>query len=193
MSNRPSLDDYVDVAERIVAFKDQYPEGSLQTLTWYVQEYGERTFVIYKAAAFRTPTDNRPGHGCAWEPFPGKTPYTENSELMNAETAAWGRAIVALGITSKRSIASRQEVKARAGEHDREPAPTIPIDRAQGILAKAAGAGLAVAQDTDHVELKAVLIAKLVDVSGQQTIGRLNVDQAEALEAWIAKEARSAA
>lgn len=116
MPNRPSLDDYVDVAERIAAFKQEHPEGSLQTIRWEVVEVGGKPFVVYRAAAYRSQDDTRPGHGTAWEPFPGKTPYTKDSELMNAETAAWGRAIVALGIAASKKIASRQEVKARLEE-----------------------------------------------------------------------------
>lgn len=116
MSNRPSLDDYVDVAERIAQFHEKYPEGTLQTVDWEPREIGGRIFIVYRAAAYRTPDDPRPGQGSAWEPFPGPTPYTKDSELMNAETAAWGRALVACGIVANRKIASRQEVRARQGE-----------------------------------------------------------------------------
>ena len=50
----------------------------------------------------------------AFEPIPGKTSYTKDSEVMNAETSAWGRAIVALGFETKK-IASADEVRARSG------------------------------------------------------------------------------
>lgn len=123
MAQRPSLDDYVDVAERILEFKKQHPDGSLQTVGWHTVEVGGKTFIAYQAAAYRTPDDQRPGHGTAWEPFPGPTPYTRDSELMNAETAAWGRAIVAVGIAANRKIASKQEVQARAGNHQAEEKP----------------------------------------------------------------------
>ncbi|MGH8522891.1 MAG: hypothetical protein ACREXY_01310 [Gammaproteobacteria bacterium] len=118
MANRPSLDDYVDVAERIQNFKDTNPDGTLQTLSWEVRDVSGQTFIVYHAAAYRTPDDERPGHGISWEPFPGGTPYTRNSELMNAETAAWGRAIIATGEASKGSLASRQEVRNRRAEQD---------------------------------------------------------------------------
>src|SRR5918995_1562320 len=98
-----NLNDYVDVAERIRIFKERYPEGSLQSLEpprlWQV---GERMFIGYCAAAHPTPDDERPGIGWAWEPVPGPTPFTKDSELMNAETSAWGRAIVALGFETKK-------------------------------------------------------------------------------------------
>ena len=112
----PNLDDYVDVAERILQFKEKHPDGSLQTVGWSVEDVAGKTFVVYQAAAYRDPSDVRPGHGVAWEPFPGPTAFTRDSELMNAETAAWGRAIVAVGIAANRKIASRQEIRARTEE-----------------------------------------------------------------------------
>lgn len=114
-----NLDDYVPVAERIAAFIDRYPDGSLQPLNlaepYTVIGTGETKWIVYTAAAYRTPDDIRPGVGIAWEPVPGRTPYTKGSELMVAETSAWGRAIVALGIGANRGIASREEVRNAIG------------------------------------------------------------------------------
>lgn len=107
-----SLDDYVDVAERIAQFSSRYPEGSLQGSGHFVET--PVVGYLYHAKAYRTPDDPRPGCGTAFEPIPGKTPYTRDSEVQNAETAAWGRAIVALGFETKK-IASKQEVQARGG------------------------------------------------------------------------------
>jgi len=153
-----SLDDYVDVAQRIADFRELYPSGSLQpadlTHPWEqatvagVTKQGEpfaATMIVYVAAAYRTPDDQRPGIGVAWEPFPGRTPYTLGSELMNAETSAWGRAIIAvLASDSKRGIASRQEVKGRVpvtgAEHERLRNGTVeltpddrPLDRRSAV------------------------------------------------------------
>ena len=73
------------------------------------------------ALAYRAPDDPMPGIGTAWEPFPGRTPYTRDSELMNAETSAWGRAIVAtLAADTNKGIASREEVRNRSED---APAP----------------------------------------------------------------------
>ena len=108
--------DYVDVAERLRQFYDRYPDGRITRLDDpRVMEIGDRTFIVYSAVAYRTPDDPRPCVGTAWEPFPGPTSFTRDSELMNAETSAWGRAIVAAGISSKK-IASAEEVRNRAGE-----------------------------------------------------------------------------
>lgn len=105
--------DYIDVAERIRQFRERYPEGTLQQVEWGVREIGNKAFVYYTAAAYRTPDDPRPGIGTAWEPFPGPTPYTRDSELMNAETSAWGRAIIAAGAADAKRVASANEVANR--------------------------------------------------------------------------------
>ncbi len=107
--------DYVDVAERIRQFKAAFPDGSLQSHPDHppkVISAGDKAYVVYCAMAYRTPDDGRPGVGWAWEPVPGPTPFTRDSELMNAETSAWGRAIVSLGFDTKH-VASSNEVQNR--------------------------------------------------------------------------------
>jgi hypothetical protein len=130
--DQKSLDNYIDVAQRIADFREQYPGGSLQPADpahpWeqaVVTGYGKdgkaftATMIVYTAAAYRTADDQRPGIGVAWEVFPGRTPYTLGSELMNAETSAWGRAIIAVGASdSRKGIASREEVRNRQAERE---------------------------------------------------------------------------
>ena len=129
--------DYVDVATRIRDFKNDYPTGSLQQVRVEFHTIGEQTFVLYVAACYRTPDDERPGIGSAWEPVPGKTPYTKDSELMVAETSAWGRAIVAAtGAETKNNgkIASADEVNAR--QRSQETATGDWIARANDLSFK---------------------------------------------------------
>lgn len=122
------LSDYVPVPERIVAFRAQYPEGVLTRLDpggrlvpLEFVSYAGSDWVIYTAFAYREPMDNMPGVGTAWEVIPGRTPYTRGSEIQNAETSAWGRAIIAVGAADASRIASREEVVlAQARQH---PAP----------------------------------------------------------------------
>jgi len=119
------LGNYNEVKDRIKQFREKHPEGSLQPANpdepFRVVEIGNRTFVTFCAAAYRSPDDPRPGIGTAWEPVPGGTPYTKDSELMNAETSAWGRAIVAaLAADASKAIASREEVQNR---QQTRPAP----------------------------------------------------------------------
>lgn len=126
----PDLSDYVTVAERIAQFRERYPDGCLRPVNpdkpWEIITIGDRTFIGYAAAAYRSPEDELPGIGIAWEPFPGRTPYTRDSEAMNAETSSWGRAIIAaLAADTKTGLASREEVQNRQGE-ERKPAPRKP-------------------------------------------------------------------
>jgi hypothetical protein len=123
VSNDFKMDDYIDVAERLQEFRAKHPEGSCQQVDLKFIDFAGKSWVVFTAAAYRTPDDPRPGHGTAWEPVPGKTPFTRDSELQNAETAAWGRAIVAaLAADTKRGVASAQEVRNRRVDRD-EPAP----------------------------------------------------------------------
>jgi len=113
--------DYVDVATRIAEFRDKYPDGSLQphdpAIPYRVETIDGQTWIVVVAAAYRDDEDTRPGVGMAWEQYPGKTPYTRGSELQNAETSAWGRAIVAaLAADTKRGVASADEVRNRSAE-----------------------------------------------------------------------------
>ncbi len=108
------LSDYVDVAERIRMLVAKYPEASLSSELTYLENPAGW---LCKAYAYREPTDPCPGVGHAFEPVPGKTPYTKDSEAMNAETSAWGRAIVALGFETKK-IASANEVRNRQSNGD---------------------------------------------------------------------------
>lgn len=124
---------YVEVNERLVEWREKYPDGSLQS---DIVPSPFEGFICVKARAFRTPDDQRPGEGLAWEPVPGKTNFTRDSELMNAETSAWGRALIAVGAAdAKRGIASANEVRSRQGaeQSPSKPAkpPTPPDERQQ--------------------------------------------------------------
>jgi hypothetical protein len=115
--------DYIDVAARIVEFRTQHPEGSLQpadpTTPYRVETIAGDTYIVVVAAAYRSPDDPRPGMGMAYEVYPGRTNFTRGSELQNAETSAWGRAIVAaLAADTKRGVASAEEVRNRSAERE---------------------------------------------------------------------------
>jgi hypothetical protein len=125
--------DYIDVATRIIEFREKYPTGSLQS--WkdpYVIEVkmpdgSIKSYMVYSAAAYRTPDDQLPGVGWAYEPIPGPTNFTRDSELQNAETAAWGRAMVAaLAVDTKKGIASSEEVRNRQTKTTEAPQAKAP-------------------------------------------------------------------
>ena len=106
-----NMDGYIQVSDRIKLFYARYPEGSLQMGTPTFIDIGEHKWALGRAYAYRTPTDERPGVGTAWEIVPGTTNFTRGSEIQNLETSAWGRAIGSLGIGIDASIATMDEVQ----------------------------------------------------------------------------------
>jgi hypothetical protein len=107
------LSDYVDVSTRIARFYERFPDGRIQATPGEVVTIGDRVYVAGVAKVYRTADDATPCIAGAWEPWPGRTPYTKDSEAMNAETSAIGRALAAAGIEVRRSMASRDEVRSR--------------------------------------------------------------------------------
>ena len=138
------MDSYVDVAERIRIFKEQYPTGCLRPFNpaepFKVMEIGGREFIVYTACAYRTPDDAMPAVAVAAEPSIGKTSFTKDSEVMNAETSAWGRAIVACLAADTQKIASANEVRNRQQETTQPVASVTPISKAQPAQKKTAHA-----------------------------------------------------
>lgn len=105
------LGDYVEVKDRIRILYELYPQARLVTSHVEVVGLADGEYIMVRAEAYRTPDDPHPGTGTSWMKVPGATSYTRGSEVENAETSAWGRAIGSLGILIDGSIASRQEVE----------------------------------------------------------------------------------
>lgn len=144
------LKDYVQVNERIIHFYEQYPTGSIQSEMLTLTE----TLVVFKAFAFRHPDDPKPGVGHSSLAIPGTTPYTEGSEIENAETSAWGRALAALGFEVKRGIASRNEIENK-----------LKPDNAGGKQSKNISNG-------DGGPIVSVNQLQLMDISGDRKLGK---------------------
>ncbi|GAA1094995.1 hypothetical protein [Nocardiopsis metallicus] len=170
----PSYDDsYVDVDTRLSAFLTKHPEGALQPLdparpyrVERVEGTDERgrsvvtTFLVYTAAAYRSPDDQLPGVGVAWTPFPGRTDYTLDAELQNAETAAWGRAIRAVMPIDRASSARRSPAQGKP----------LPERQVQGLRTRA--------NKSATPDLLKVLVAEIDDFQAQ---GRLHKETADEL------------
>jgi hypothetical protein len=164
------------VATRIIEFREKFPHGSLQS--WkdpYVIEVkmpdgSIKSYMVYSAAAYRSPDDSLPGVGWAYEPIPGPTNFTRDSELQNAETAAWGRAMVAaLAVDTKKGIASSEEVRNRQTKTTEAPqakAPAVKREYTEDEKASAFAVYSLVETQSDVEELKAAwqLNADLLDV-----------------------------
>lgn len=189
----PNLENYVEVHERIAAFYEKHPEGTLRCGKWYLRDVGEQTFLIYQALAYRSPHDKNPGEGWAWEPFPGQTPYTKGSELMNAETSAWGRALAALGFEVHRGIASGNEVRARTGGAENGHTPLS--DKQKQFLSRLIDEKVKDAQPT--VRAYAETLTGGRGGSGSKVIDALKEGEVEkvvkAAKAWAAKQPQAPA
>lgn len=127
-----NMDGYVDVAERIRQLREKHPEAVLRPYNpeepFKVMNIGNREFIVYTAACYRTPDDPMPAIAVAAEPAVGKTNFTRDSEVMNAETSAWGRAIVAALAADTQKVASLDEVRNR-----RDDVPAAPTHPSKGV------------------------------------------------------------
>jgi hypothetical protein len=106
------LSNYVDVPTRFAMALERWPELRLVENRPEVITLGEKTFIAVTVQAWRTPDDPIPAQATAWEPMPGLTPFTKNSEMMNASTSATGR-VLGLMMSFGPKMASAEEVRNR--------------------------------------------------------------------------------
>lgn len=128
------------------------------------ETYLVTTMAVYRDVNAPTPA----GIASAWEPYPGKTSFTRQSELMNGETSAAGRAIwMALEATAEadRSIASAEEVAAHSGAP--EPVQVSPNQRVRQLTADVLNA-----QRADPTERRNVILAAKV-AAIEEGLGRI--------------------
>jgi hypothetical protein len=167
---RANFDDrlggYVEVKDRIALFYKAHPDGRLVTASASMTLDPDGVVRVWcQALAYRTVDDPHPAVGWSYLAVPGMTPYTRGSEIENAETSAWGRAIGALGIGIKESIASRNEVASKAGEDER-PAPEHRRPASEGVAAVPEPARAA---DGSLIGTVAIGTAWLEDLETRQT------------------------
>lgn len=115
-----NLDNYVDVPTRLRLALDKFPDLRVQESQPIFREVSERLYIEVRTTVWRDKDDALPVIAYCWEPFPGTTPYTRDSEQMNASTSALGRALGMMGFGIDHKMASKQEVLARQG-----PAVTV--------------------------------------------------------------------
>jgi len=124
------LSNYVDVATRIRQLREKHPDAVLRPANpaepFRIVEIGGREFIIYTAACYRSPNDPMPAIAVAAEPVIGSSSFTRNSEVMNAETSAWGRAIMAALAVDEPHIASREEVENRRNDEPQQRKTSAP-------------------------------------------------------------------
>lgn len=117
------LSDYVQVKDRIIEFYKQYPNGLISTQAAEIRNIADHWFIAVMAEGHLDRTDPSSRFFAeAWEPFPGKTPYTRDSEQLNCATSAIGKLLAQLGIGIKDGMASREEVANRQTGDAAKPA-----------------------------------------------------------------------
>jgi len=178
------MSNYVDVAERLKLALEKWGEGlRIQCDPPKVVTINERTFIEVTTRAWRTPDDPLPSVATAWEPFPGQTTFTKNSEMMNCETSSLGRCLGMMGVGVRNSIATSNEVRNRQNEREDHPTSHTPQQRVAPdrpkaetnvipIGEKAAGGGISTAQKNFVAKLvRECKLDSVVDLVGN-TLGR---------------------
>ena len=119
-----NLDNYIDVPTRLLEALKRWPDLRIQeTASEMVTMPDGSYFYRCTVSVWRDEKDPLPAIASAAEPYPGKTPYTKNSEFMVGMTSALGRALGYMGCGSAKSIASRNEIEARLDQ----PAPAFNV------------------------------------------------------------------
>lgn len=144
------LSGYVTVNQRLIAALAKYPELRVVEEPHRVETIGDQTMLVCAVWVYTTPDDSRPVRGSVTEPFPGKTPYTRNSELMVGMTSAVGRALGYLGFGIDSSIASNDEVAARVGT-EREFDDAMPAVKREQLGSRAKPAAKTPSKDRKSV------------------------------------------
>ena len=108
-----SLDNYVDVATRLQMAFEKYPDLRIQETHREVIEMPDKScFIRCTVTVWRDPSDPLPVIASACELYPGRTPYTKNSENEVGFTSALGRCLAFAGFSGNKAIASRDEIEA---------------------------------------------------------------------------------
>ena len=124
-----NIDNYVDVPTRLAEALKRYPDLRIQETSAEVVTMPDgSTFYRCTVTVWRDETDPLPAVATAAEPYPGKTPYTKNSEFMVGMTSALGRALGYMGFGISKSIASKNEIQARQ-DPKKPDAQIAPIRR----------------------------------------------------------------
>jgi hypothetical protein len=92
---------------------EKFPDLRVQESQPTFREVNEKLYIEIRCTVWRDKDDQLPCIAYCWEPFPGRTPYTKDSEQMNASTSALGRALGMMGFGIDHKMASKQEVMAR--------------------------------------------------------------------------------
>jgi hypothetical protein len=123
------MSDYVDVRHRLELALLQYPDLRVIETEPQLVTMGERVYIQCAVTVYRSQDDPTPGRAYCWEVWPGRTPYTKDSEQMNGATSALGRALGYMGFGIKSGLASADEVRTAQGNSHPSTQPPEPPRR----------------------------------------------------------------
>ena len=106
------LSNYVDVPTRFAMALERWPEMRVMENRPEIITIGDKAFISVTMQVWRTPDDPIPAQATCFEPFPGKTSFTRDSEQMNASTSCLGR-VLGLMMSFGPKMASAEEVRNR--------------------------------------------------------------------------------
>ena len=129
------LTNYVDVPTRFAMALERWPELRIVENRPEIITIGDKVFIAVTVQAWRTPDDEIPAQNTAWEIFPGATPFTRGSEMMNASTSALGR-VLGFMMSFGPKMASAEEVRNR----QETSAPATLVKQPQNAPRQALGA-----------------------------------------------------
>jgi hypothetical protein len=107
------LSEYVDVKTRLKQALALYPQLRIVEHRPEITLVGDQLFIECSVTVSRDPDDPIPVTAYVFEPYPGKTSFTKNSEQMNGATSVLGRALGYMGLGIDKSIASSNEILGR--------------------------------------------------------------------------------
>ena len=162
-----NLDGYVTVNERLAAALEQYPELRIVEEAPEIRSIDGSHYIEVAVTVYRDTDDPLPGIARAWEPWPGKTPFVRDSEMMNCATSALGRALGYMGFGLARSIASADEVQLRKPDSTPQEAPRAPGKPTSGqlrIIAQMAAERGVETEPVNSFEAASAEIARLKEI-----------------------------
>ena len=146
------LSEYVDVKTRLKQALALYPQLRIVEHRPEITQVGDQLFIECSVTVSRDPDDPIPVTAYIFEPYPGKTTFTKNSEQANGATSVLGRALGYMGLGIDKSIASSNEVLGRqqaAEDDDRTKVVSIarPTPKLDGPRSKEIGSARLTARE----------------------------------------------
>ena len=129
------LSEYVDVKTRLKQALALYPQLRIVEHRPEITQVGDQLFIECSVTVSRDPDDPIPVTAYIFEPYPGKTTFTKNSEQANGATSVLGRAFGYMGLGIDKSIASSNEVLGRQqAAEDTDRTKVVSIARPTPVL-----------------------------------------------------------